>query len=601
MRSSNNYQILEEKNVIDDHLLDIIGNEFKFDHEKGLSEWLKNSVDAYIRTNTPDNKQYVTFRFTDGKKGDGMFECIDFVGMTSLDIDKALKRWGDPEAAKRGLNKKTYGGHGNGGKFYMRQMFDKSYFITYKNGFINVFGFNKNKRYGFASGFKNKKVGVGGALQIAGLRQGDVPSEYYEKIKNNESGFTVVKGMVPHGMRNAIKANRICGKLKKHPQSMRLLERINVKIVHNGQVIIDFLKPEKIAPLEKFKDPIVLEIPEKLIHISSDEEKKVVYLSNKKYKPGKLILRTSGIALTQNSKFSELNRIDIIGELGVVASYQLRELGLYYPQTDFIYGECECPILEDTDDDCVKNDRTKLTENLKTYVLLDWIKENVKKLCEQISEKEEEEREDINKKISSDFNNFLNQWKNRFMSRLLSEILVGPGEGPGGGTGSGGSFGDFGSGQGNNGKSGGGEGDKEGGGDTSKKGARFPRVLLSGYDEDPLNLGSKLFLQVGHGLIYQRAQDVKEGIYWINTTSPLAEVILNKYDANSPRWRDYLFQRYVDIFIKEALIKLEKKEPDRFNSSTIDGDIMGKLVLKIHEAASKDLNGFLFDERYKID
>ncbi len=43
-------EILEEKNVIDDHLLDIIGNEFKFSHEKGLSEWLKNSTDAYLRT-----------------------------------------------------------------------------------------------------------------------------------------------------------------------------------------------------------------------------------------------------------------------------------------------------------------------------------------------------------------------------------------------------------------------------------------------------------------------------------------------------------------------------------------------------------------------
>lgn len=601
MEPKGTYKILEEKNVIDDHLLDIIGNEFKFDHEKGLSEWLKNSVDAYIRINTPDSKQSVIFRFTDGKKEDGVFECIDFVGMTSLDIDKALKRWGDPEAAKRGLNKKTYGGHGNGGKFYMRQMFDKSHFITYKDGLINVFGFNQNRKYGFASGFKNKKVSVSGALKIAGLKQQDIPPGYYEKIKNNKAGFTVVKGLAPHGMKNIIKANRICGKLKKHPQAMRLLERIDVKIIHNGRVLADSLKPEKITPLEEFKDPIISDIPEKLTHISSDGEKKDVYLSNKKYQPGKLILRTSEIALTQNSKFSELNRIDIIGELGVIASYQLRELGLYYPQTDFIYGECECPILEDPHDDCVKNDRTKLTENLKTDVLLGWIKDNIKKLCEDISKKEEKEREDINKKISSDFNNFLNQWKNRFMSRVLSEVLVGPGEGPGGGTGTEGSFGDFGSGKGNGEKNGGGEGEKEGGGATPKKGVRFPRVLLSGYDEDPLNPGRKLFLQIGHGLIYQRAQDVKEGIYWINTTSPLAEAILNKYDANSPRWRDYLFQRYVDIFIKEALIKLEKKEPDRFNSSTIDGDIMGKLVLRIHEAASKDLNGFLFDERYKLD
>jgi len=149
-------EIIEEKNVIDDHLLDIIGNEFKFSHEKGLSEWLKNSVDAYLRAGIADEDSFVFFRFKD--KDEVVFECIDFVGMTSDDIDNALKRWGDPDAAKRGTRARTFGGHGNGGKFYMRQMFKHSYFITYRSGELNVFGFNENLRYGFAKGFKDKKV-----------------------------------------------------------------------------------------------------------------------------------------------------------------------------------------------------------------------------------------------------------------------------------------------------------------------------------------------------------------------------------------------------------------------------------------------------------
>src|SRR3989338_2454357 len=135
------FKIIERPNEIDDHLLDIIGREFKFDHEKGLAEWLKNSVDAYLRTNVPDSEQFIIFRFTDGSKDDGVLECFDFIGMTETDIEKAFIRWGDPEAAKRGLNRRVYGGHGNGGKFYMRQMFDSSHFITYKKGAINIFGF----------------------------------------------------------------------------------------------------------------------------------------------------------------------------------------------------------------------------------------------------------------------------------------------------------------------------------------------------------------------------------------------------------------------------------------------------------------------------
>lgn len=139
-------KILEEKNEIDDHLLDIIGNEFKFDHEKGLAEWLKNSVDAYITSDIPDSEQYVIIRAKDGSKDDAILEVIDFVGMEQSHIEKALKRWGDPEAAKRGLNKRVYGGHGNGGKFYMRQMFLSSHFVTYKNGCLNIFDCGDSRR-----------------------------------------------------------------------------------------------------------------------------------------------------------------------------------------------------------------------------------------------------------------------------------------------------------------------------------------------------------------------------------------------------------------------------------------------------------------------
>ena len=590
---NSSYKIVEEKNVIDDHLLDIIGNEFKFDHEKGLAEWIKNSVDAYIRAGVPDNEQMIILRISDKEKGNSMLECIDFNGMTSVDIDKALKRWGDPEAAKRGLTKKVYGGHGNGGKFYMRQMFEKSHFISYKNGLINVFGFNEKKKYGFADEFKNKTISYKNALGVAEIKESQVPVKFLESIKSGKTGFTVVRGVAPLGMKNSIRPYKICEKLKKHPQSMRIADRVTLQVIYNDEIIFDELKPEKIKPLKGFELPQVFEIP-KIINYQGND----IHFSNQKYTTGKLILKTSELAL--NSRFLELNRIDIIGEIGVVGSYQLRELGLYYPQTDFIYGECECSILEDPNDDCVMNDRSRLANNEKTRALLEWMKEQVKNLCEQIAAREEKEREDVSKKISSDFNNFLDQWKNRFMSKIFSDILVGPGDGPGGGNGTSGSLGEYGSGKGNHNKTGGGQGEGEGGGDTSKKGNRFPRVLLSGYDEDPLSLGNKLYLQPEQGLVYQRVQDVKESIYWINTSSPLANAILERYGANAVRWRDYLFQRYVDIFVKEALIKLERKEPERFNAATIDGEILGKVVTKIHDAAAVDLGSFLFDEHYEI-
>ena len=52
------FNIKEQPNVFDDAFLDIIGNEFKFDHVKGLAEWIKNSADAYTRADVPDASQY---------------------------------------------------------------------------------------------------------------------------------------------------------------------------------------------------------------------------------------------------------------------------------------------------------------------------------------------------------------------------------------------------------------------------------------------------------------------------------------------------------------------------------------------------------------
>ena len=42
--------IKPEPNEFDDNFLNVIGNEFKFDHAKGLAEWMKNSADAYSTT-----------------------------------------------------------------------------------------------------------------------------------------------------------------------------------------------------------------------------------------------------------------------------------------------------------------------------------------------------------------------------------------------------------------------------------------------------------------------------------------------------------------------------------------------------------------------
>ena len=684
------FKILEEKNVIDDHLLNIIGNEFRFDHTKGLAEWLKNSIDAYIRDSVPDLEQYVIFRFSDGKKdSSAILECIDFVGMTEIDIVKAFKRWGDPEAAKRGLKKRTYGGHGNGGKFYMRQMFKRSHFFTYRDGFLNVFGFSERKKYGFADEYRNRKVEPEEALKLAAINRIIFPPTIKKKILSGETGFTVVKGFVPVNMKNKVRAEKIVKEIKNHPQSRRILARINTSVIHNGEYLYDLLRPDQIPPLPGFSEAKIIPVPKKL-SFEINEEKVTVALANRKFAAGKLILKTSEEALGRGGRLSDLNRIDFLGEMGAIASYQIFELGVTtFPQAAFIYGECECPILENPESDCVRNDRTKLVENKATQALCRWIAEKIDELALEISAIEEKERNEQRKKLSSEYNEILNRWKNKFMTKIFSEIFGGVGK-LGNGSGRGFakrhlevpknsfsfSFGaaeipldqewpltlkasvpkpipigsiisiscdnpliEL-------------ESDKitiksdtvkltEGGEtvavmniyvvgrcikETAKilarvgkystqievkvveaksgrdKKPRYPKVLLSGYDSDPLNISADgtVILSSRDPVVWQRRQDVSEGIYWINTSSPLASSILNKErgGAESTRWRDYLFQRYVDIFVKEALYKLQKKNPDNFRAEIIDNQILGELVRKVHSAAAIDLEQLLFEESY---
>lgn len=296
--------IIEERNIIDDHLLDIIGNEFKFSHEKGLPEWIKNSVDAYIRRDPPvsDDQQYVVFNFQDGRKGQPpIFECIDFCGMTSEEIDKALKRWGDPKAASRGQNKRVFGGHGNGGKFYMRQMFSHSHFISYRNGKLNIFGFNEKRKYGFAKGFKDKVCSPNEAVKLAGIKDLELPTVQMDQIRNGETGFTVVRGVHPDKIKNVISVARLCDKVRFHPQARKIIQRRPIRILHNGQLILERLEPEQIEMRPGFENLPRVPIPARLQY-DEDGQTEEIEFANKKYPAGYLKLMVSKEPFGRNSR-----------------------------------------------------------------------------------------------------------------------------------------------------------------------------------------------------------------------------------------------------------------------------------------------------------
>lgn len=599
MSHSSVFKIQEEPNVYHDNTLDILGAGFNFSHEKGLAEWLKNSVDAYRRAGISDKDQNIIFRFLDGGTStSAIIECIDFVGMEYEDIDKALKMWGDPEAAKRGLKIKVYGGHGNGGKFYMRQMFQQSYYITFRNGKINIFGFNEKQKYGFVEEYKDKVVSLDEALDIANIDKSLIPHPVLLSLMAGVTGFTVVKGIRPKKLVGYIlPVSKICEKLKYHPQARSPLKFINVSVIHNDKTIMQNLKMEEIEPLIGFEKPFIFEIPEFLDSALDGENSKKVMMSNKKYTRGELVLKTSSVPFGHSGKKVELNCIDIIGEIGVIASYSMQQIGWlrYYPQAQYIYGECKCPILEDSEYDCVQNDREKLVTNEKTDALLLWISKRIDEVGGSIHKKEAEKEEEKNVKVTDEFNQILNKWKNQFMSKLFADVLGGSGNGD-----STGGQGDEGSnaGKNNDSKSKGGSSSNSGGGkgNETKKGPRMPLVLLSGQ-EDPEYPGEPVIFSERHFAVEQRQQDVSRGIYWINRDKPMAKKIIEKYSVDSPRWRSYLFQRYVDIFTKETIYRVAKKEGGVLTPEQIDQEIM-RVASLVYDKASVDLEAFLLDDKF---
>jgi hypothetical protein len=591
--------IRPQRFVIDEAVLDLLGNEFKFDHAKGLAEWLKNSRDAYLRNGIADAQQFVIIRLVEGKSDHlKRIDCIDFIGMTKEHIDDAFKRFFDPQAAKKGAKNaqlKTLGGHGNGGKFYMRQMFKTSEIITYRDGKLNIFGFDANKRYGYEENFENKTMSLSEAMKKAGIDKIELPESVKKQLDAGETGFTVVRGESPHRVRNTTNRKSLIEKFALHPQARRWIARMPLMILLNDETRPFSLPEQKITPKEGFEEPEILQVPAFL-----EWGGKTVDFTNENYSwSGKLTLRTSNDPL--RGRLDVLNTIDFIGEVGVIGSYRIHELGQsrFSGQTDFIYGECECPILEDPEMDSVKNDREKLISNERSDALIEWVREQVEVLAERMELKNTREKKQQDLKNTSIFNDMLNDWKNRFMNQVWKEVFMG--KGPAGSDGF-----DLGSGSGSGGGGNGGGGNEnpggkgQEGGEEKKKRPRFPQVLVSGKDTDPLDpLATTPFeCDQRQPAIYQRTKDVEAGIYWINTSRQLAGKILTEYGADSTRWREYMFQRYIDIMIREGIFQMEKTEtsltPDNVTRKIDD------LTTRIHDQAATDLNDFLFEEQFNL-
>lgn len=280
-------------------------------HDDGLPEWVKNSSDMYTRGDIPPATRAIVVLLQDRDAANGtpaMVGCLDFGGMTTADIEQRFRNWADPEAAGDALM--TEGGHGNGGKCYMTQLFEShSYLHTVSQG--------RGNRYGFKGGtfqpgyFPSPSQGRGykvdapdadltQALAPFHLTIADLP-EAARSAWTNSKGFTLVLGVGAKSLsRGRIPVRQWIDKLRGHQQMVWSLQRNQVFVFHNGalQTGAAPLKLEEIKTIPGAETPRTVAVPSELPDPNTGELVDTGAVEG----TSRLVLRTSDVSMRWSLK-----------------------------------------------------------------------------------------------------------------------------------------------------------------------------------------------------------------------------------------------------------------------------------------------------------
>lgn len=580
-----------------ERILDLLGAQFQGKYASGAAEWLKNAYDQAVRMEEP-GVPVILLRVQAPRArngSDGMMECIDFVGATFEDIDEHLKTWGSAIAASRGRpDFAGFGGHGNGGKFHMRENFIRSEFITFRDGRLTVFGFDESKQYGFDARYRGAHVTPAVARRVAGLdpARSDLPDTIRARLASDDSAvchFTVVRG---RGLRHPNQWSRTDAfdtRLLADAQAKQVVERAHV-VFSDGDRVVDPLTLPLIPDRPGYEEGRTFDLPAEL---KSGGD---IFTLAGSGTAGRLQLR---VAFDPFARRDPSHSVDIKGQHGlIIASYRVAELPIRNRAgADFIHGTLDAPILEDQG--LKTNDRVHLVPNPLADGVLEWMAGRIDQLSDELAKEDNAKRRAQDENSNQMLSNRLNRWKNKFLRARLVTVSVGTNQGPGeGGTGGGGAGGtgpfhsgdgSSGGGRGGGGAGSGGSGLLEGGGgagEQSRRVPRFPEIRISGYDSDP-ETGEAFTLHPRQPVVYQRASDVPANLWWINAQRPLAERILQDDGAKSPRWRDYVFGRFVEVIQAYDLRA-------NWDGTTDVSEYLWKLLGDIQDSAAVDLSDVLF-------
>lgn len=405
-------------------------------HEAGLPEWVKNASDAYARLDVPEDDRNIVLIFDHNRRSTPpSISCLDFCGMSVRDLEEDFRHWGSPDAARGGAgDANVQGGHGNGGKCYMLQMFqDYALVQTVRDG--------KGSRYGVPAG--TQRFGyVPDPEDARGYPVGNVAEELKRSLKpvncsleslppsvkeqvGRITGFTIVTGFGPTGYEHRIDLGQLLQNLQDHPQMIRSLELCSIFVVVNGKPYESgsTLQLRTIPPLEGTDEPLSVPVPGTLVDPVSGQK---VETCEDGDATGVLELRTSKVSMRWKKKYRH-NVLYRAGAAGVVGYVPVVELDVSSPYRDHIYGEVRLRSLASL----AQNARRGLADSPLSRALNDWLSKEIQRYAKEFEARERKKYAHEERDAVSKMNEALDRWKNRFLVQLTAGHW---GEGGGGGT-----------------------------------------------------------------------------------------------------------------------------------------------------------------------
>ena len=397
-------------------------------HENGLPEWAKNSADEYARCSTNFSERVVVVILGDrsGTRPPSI-SCLDFSGMTSSAIENHFRNWASPEAAVQGGKAKgVQGGHGNGGKCYMTQMFGEYALLhTVRSGKGNKYGVvGGSIRFGYIPDPDNgRDFDIDGvvkeldkALNHTGCKRDALP-QLAQDVLAIAQGFTLVTGVGPKGYRSKIPAEGLVGGLVEHPQMIQTLHLCKIFVVANGKLMNEEqpLAMPTIEPINGEEAPRVIQVPERLKDPA--DGRKVSTTGDGGFASGNLVLHTSKTSMRWRKKAR--HSVIFEAQSGYIGYVPVPELDIQSSYRDHIYGLCHLEALEPYK----KNERGRLAESRLTRAVERFIAYEIQKYAEEFEIKDKRKYNQKEKNEISRINEALDKWKNRFLDNVMKGMF----------------------------------------------------------------------------------------------------------------------------------------------------------------------------------